>query len=164
MISEDYPPMGDGVDEATADTIRRFCGWHIAPEVTETVRLFSEGSNTIILPTLLLKNITSVKVNGREVTGYTWDPKGILYLGGWPAPRRSPIEVTMSHGYRTVPPALKQAATRMSLVGGNMPFSYMNVDGVSVGRVGKPANQSSTSGLDDISALILSPFVWGQLP
>lgn len=155
-------PMGDGLPEWAVAAVRNYCGWHIAPEVTETVRVYGEGTSVILLPSLKVQDVTQVMVDGREVFGYRWDTRGILYLRGRVA-AHVPIDVTLTHGYKTIPADVKTALSKMDLTNGAMPFTYMNVDGVSVGRVGKPASASNTTGLDDVTALILSPYVRGPL-
>lgn len=155
-------PMGDGLPEWAVNAVRVFCGWHIAPEATETVKLLGEGTSVIILPSLKVTGVTSVKINGVETDNYTWDERGLLYLRRFIGPH-VPVEVTFTHGYQIPPPEVVQAIQRMDLTSGAMPFTYMNVDGVSVGRVGKPASASNTTGLDDVSALVLAPYVRGPL-
>lgn len=113
---------------AAEGAVRSYCGWHIAPAVTETLVLDSPGTHVLLLPSM---HVTAVS----EVRGLTLDdPAGYsmgLYgegnygdppviLDGWRAtvtPRfgagileRSPyrwpmgvVEVDLTHGYATVP-------------------------------------------------------------
>lgn len=150
-----------GLSEEDSSVLRAVCGWHVAPLITETVSLLWDGGVAVILPTLRLDSITSVKLDGREVKGFSWDPAGILYLervGG--RPRRA-LEVTMTHGYETVPLDLLRAAERFGYAAGAMPFATMNVDGVSVGA---GSGAAGIAGSDAVTSSLLAPYVRGPLP
>lgn len=93
----------EAVVNSAADSIRDECGWHIAPEITTTMKFRGEGS-LILLPTMRLIHVTSVKDrNGNPVGGFDWLQNGILERpGGFPPF----VEVTFVHGYRECPRAL----------------------------------------------------------
>lgn len=101
-----YPRMtaaGATVDleEAAEQAVRRYCGWHVAPLITETFRLDGHGSSVVKLPTLALDDVLSVRVAGREVPveQVRWSTNGLLQLPS-PAPREfGAIEVTAKHGF-----------------------------------------------------------------
>lgn len=111
------PTDQDDLDRLS-DRIRTLCGWHIAPEITETVTLDSYGQDTLLLPTLHLVDVAAVKYwNGTEladVAGWDsrtgWSPRSctIHKPGGFPIGRRI-IEVTMVHGYTEPPSAILDA-------------------------------------------------------
>ena len=69
---------------AAGELIRRFCGWHIWPSLTETVPKLRVGSaNIIMLPTLHVTDVSSVSV-GYEVVepnNYAWFDSGSVQLG-----------------------------------------------------------------------------------
>ena len=101
--------------DALAEDIRAHCGWHIAPQVSETLTLDSDGQNAIPLPTLRLVNVTAVRYwNGHDMVPVTgWDSRrgwsaercSIYLAGGFPVGRRA-LEVDVVHGYTTTPLAL----------------------------------------------------------
>lgn len=96
-------PFTDAVVAAAGDSIRDQCGWHIAPEATTTMKFRGDG-RLILLPTLRLTDLTSVKDrDGNLVEGVDWFENGILERAdGFP----SYVEVTFRHGYRTTPRSL----------------------------------------------------------
>lgn len=101
-----------------ADRIRRLCGWHIAPEITQTVLLDSQGQDVLPLPTLRLVSVTAVRYwTGSEMaaldgwdmqTGWSAESCTIHKPGGFPRGRRA-IEVTMIHGYPELPATILDA-------------------------------------------------------
>lgn len=111
----DFPgaPFAESVVESAGEAVRAEAGWHIAPEVTETLTVDSDGSPHLLLPTLHLVEVTEVRdVTGstpRTITNWRQSGKGILYrAGGWPA-GLSALEVDLTHGYTECPPALLPA-------------------------------------------------------
>lgn len=103
------------IEQATA-LIRRYCGWHITPEVTETVRLDGSGSAVQMLPSLHVTSVAAVTYDGAVLTpaDYTWAEVGYLtflrngpYFSehcGYPT---GVIEVTFTHGYAEAPDVAK---------------------------------------------------------
>ncbi|MST50575.1 hypothetical protein [Mobiluncus porci] len=89
------------IDSVTA-AIRSFCGWHVAPVVTETVTLDGTGGYHLNLPTGRLLDVTGLKIAGIAAPpeSYDWSQSGMIQLRGgrFPARFRS-VEVTMRHGY-----------------------------------------------------------------
>jgi hypothetical protein len=84
------------VDIAAA-SVRAEAGWHIAPEVTETITVESWGGRELFLPS---RRVVSVATVG---TYDEWSlyPGEMLYRrGGWPVGR---LSVTLTHGYAQVP-------------------------------------------------------------
>lgn len=90
--------------EAAAAQVRALCGWHIAPVITETVHVDSEGGTLLVLPTLRLVELVSVTdVDGNELDDVSWSRHGYLRrTQRFPEGPRA-VEVTMRHGYDTVP-------------------------------------------------------------
>lgn len=109
----DPQPIADAVNsETVVDTnlwlragqqsVRDYCGWHVAPLLTETKRLDGDGGETLVLPTRRLVDLATVKVRGVSIDVATldWGENGVVKLreGCWPdAP--GVLEVTMRHGY-----------------------------------------------------------------
>ena len=49
-----WPALYEGVDPAAQAAVRAYCGWHIAPSLSETLVLDGTGARAFILPTLHL--------------------------------------------------------------------------------------------------------------
>lgn len=95
-------PFDPDVVQAASAQVRARAGWHIAPEVTETVTIngFS-GGQWLSLPTKRLTDVTAVRRAGVAVTDYTWYSTGLLYRRrGWPA---GAYQVAIIHGYPECP-------------------------------------------------------------
>lgn len=104
------PPYAapDGVDseafQAALASARALCGWHIAPLVSHTVTLDGDGSRLLLLPTLRLVSVESVKNDGAIVTGFEQSTSGMLRLsGGCWSRKLGGIEVTFMHGFDELP-------------------------------------------------------------
>jgi hypothetical protein len=103
--------------EAT-EIIRRYCGWHIAPAITETRVIDGPGTSLLMLPTLRLTAVTALteQQRGRGAAVRTlvpaddleWSEAGIVrkHGGGYWTARMRGISITYTHGYAEVPPEL----------------------------------------------------------
>lgn len=99
---------------AISDDIRLTAGWHIAPEVTETLLVRSDGENVMLLPTLKVAEIVGME----RWTGTAWVSHWVDVVGGYDARshslRRSRgfpaglYRVELTHGFETLPPALME--------------------------------------------------------
>lgn len=98
-------PFSAATVKAAGEAVRRLCGWHVAPSVTETIVLDSPGGEFLWLPSRHVTGVMSVRslVGGvpAELTGWRWSEAGML-TGAFPAGLRA-IEVTLTHGYDTCP-------------------------------------------------------------
>lgn len=87
---------------AAAQEVRSYCGWHIAPEVTETVTVEGLGA-ALLLPTLHLTGITSITHVDSET------PLTLDYVHWWPNGKvtgyafSGEYEVTFTHGHAVTP-------------------------------------------------------------
>lgn len=106
----DYPgaPFTEGVAESAGDSVRDQAGWHIAPEITETMVVRSRGGRDLLLRSLRVTAVTEITHNGTAVTDWDDDAElfreGILHReNGWPI---GVLRVTLTHGYLSIPPAL----------------------------------------------------------
>lgn len=129
-------PFSETLVRSAGASLRNECGWHIAPEVTETVVVDSDGGTVLPLPSLRVVEVTSVRdVTGeapRILTGWRLSPAGLLYLGGgWPR-GYSAVEVTLTHGYDTCPPELLGLIAERSQRRGNPLVSSESIGGRSV--------------------------------
>lgn len=103
-------PFSNEVTLAASEAVRRECGWHIAPQVTQTLTLDVSGGPVLILPTLRLVSVSEVRdVTGdapRVLTGWRMSQAGMLSRrGGWPCGFGA-VEVDVVHGYDACPPEL----------------------------------------------------------
>lgn len=105
-------PFQDVVVRSAGDSIRDECGWHVAPEVTTTMKFRGEGS-VILLPTMRLLDVTLVRDrDGYPVAGVDWLENGVLECAGGFPPY---VEVTFKHGYKVCPPSLLPVVAERAL-------------------------------------------------
>jgi hypothetical protein len=93
--------MLDGAIEAVVG----YCGWHIAPSVTETVVLDGSGLTVQTLPSLNVTEISDVSELGNAVGQVDWSTYGVMEKrnGGLWTDRRRGIAVTLTHGFAATP-------------------------------------------------------------
>lgn len=104
----DNPPGLQQLLASASAMVRRYCGWHIAPVITESVLMDGSGSRLLMLPTLRLVGVTSVVDGGLAnividpaVPGF-WTQNGWLYReDGWSQQLRG-VAVTYQHGFDQV--------------------------------------------------------------
>jgi hypothetical protein len=121
---------------AAGAEVRRYCGWHIYPSVTETVTDLRIGSQGIIgLPSMYVTAVASVALQTPgplmsavvlDPGSYTWFDYGVIEsaaaLGdGWSgfyAPALGGqfrlATVTFTHGYAAVPDAVKSVVFELA--------------------------------------------------
>lgn len=88
---------------AAQAAIRRFCRWHVAPSITETVRVAGSG-HTLTLPTGHLTALDEVRIPARDLTidptALAWDETGsVVWAAGTFPCLPGSVEVTMQHGF-----------------------------------------------------------------
>jgi hypothetical protein len=86
---------------AAQASVRRYCGWHVAPSLAETVTVDAYGGRTLLLRTKHLTDLASVLVDGEDITSRVrWSQAGVLTLraGSWPDDVGA-VTVTLTHGY-----------------------------------------------------------------
>lgn len=115
-MSYPVPTAPSGVDEdAWADAVakvRGYCGWHIAPVVTEDIVLDGPGGPVVALPTLRLVDLVSITDDGSAVTDPEWSRSGIVRRYHWTHKYRG-ITATIEHGYDAWPDDLTQATLEL---------------------------------------------------
>lgn len=96
--------------DAAVSRLRKIAGWHIAPQLTETLTLDGSTTKLLVLPTLQLVDVVEI----RDVSGTTPVVLGdwraataglIKRRCGWPWGFRA-VEVDVVHGYEETPPDL----------------------------------------------------------
>ena len=109
----------EGVDadawEAACAAVRGYCGWHIAPSVTESVTVDGSGTEIQPLPTLHLTALNSITNDGVAVDAPEWSEAGMVRGACWSSKFRG-VVADMTHGYDSCPPeilgVLAEAADR----------------------------------------------------
>lgn len=92
------------IDQATAE-VRRYCGWHITPSVTESVTVDGSGHTFVSLPSLHVTAVTAVTENGvlLDSSSYEWSTIGQLWRPWpWTGHYRS-VTASITHGFPDVP-------------------------------------------------------------
>lgn len=111
MTDYALPPTPDGVDEfgwrAAVAAVRGYCGWHIAPSVTETLTVDGPGTGMLLLPTLHLTAVSAVNNDGEAVPEFDklqWTERGAIRQNAryWSSSWRG-VEATVTHGYEDFP-------------------------------------------------------------
>ncbi len=92
------PGLTEPMVDAAVVSVRRYCRWHIAPSVTETVRANVDGC-TVRLPSLHVTDVASVSAVdvGSAVSGWRWSAEGSI-SGSFPQGFRT-LDVEFTHGY-----------------------------------------------------------------
>lgn len=91
------------IDQATA-LVRRYCGWHVTPERTETFVLDGSGGRSLRLPSLHVTGVSAVTNDDIVYTDdeFEWSTVGTLTrspsCGIWIKGARK-VRVTVTHGY-----------------------------------------------------------------
>lgn len=89
-------------EQAATQAIRDYCGWHVAPVITDTLTLDGTGTDTVLLPSRRVEAIETVKVEGTELEAdaFEWSADGLLRRRDrcWPDRYRA-LEVTLRHGF-----------------------------------------------------------------
>lgn len=95
--------------DAASAAIRRYCRWHIWPNITETLTLDGPGVSLLTVPTLALTAVTSLTETARGAgqtpqvissTDLEWSAAGLIWHVThrcWTARARG-LVVTISHG------------------------------------------------------------------
>lgn len=144
------PATGDGstetqrmLDDALARA-RGFCGWHVSPVQSTTVNIDGSGYEWIVLPTLKIVSITSVKEDGEtlDVSGFRVksNEPGVLYWRDRCWDPCSEYEITFTHGFAAAEAAdfrgevlrLIDATSLTIGTGGVGPATGVEVDDVSI--------------------------------
>lgn len=102
-----------------------FCGWHIAPQRTDTVTVDGSGSPIQALPTMRLVDLVSVTEDGTavDVSDVQWSEAGYLWRSTSWTRRLRGVVAEIEHGYATTPATIVSivcaaAARGLSMVPG----------------------------------------------
>lgn len=91
---------------AASAAVRKFCRWHIAPRITETITVTPNDGPVVFLPTLRLVGVSDVNMCGYHWADadLDWDEAGMLsapYVWGQGRRFRG-LTVTITHGFDDV--------------------------------------------------------------
>lgn len=110
---EGFPgaPFSEAIVRAVGERIRSEAGWHIAPRITQTLEVWTDGGTSAILPSMRIVEVTAVRNadTGQEIRGWraNKDTGALRCRGGvWP----EVIEVDLIHGFDVCPPELMAVA------------------------------------------------------
>lgn len=102
-------------ESAGLAAVRAWCGWHIAPSKTETVRVEGDGGRVMLLPSLHVTDVDEITNEaGSPVTSYKWRENGIL-RGWWAC--HDLYSVRLTHGYETLPSELTEVINQIDAAG-----------------------------------------------
>lgn len=107
---------------AAEGIIRDYCGWHIAPAITETLTLDGSGTYRMFLPSLRIKSITSIVEDGKTlgVGDYDWSENGTVEKAAgrlpWTTKRRG-VVIVLVHGYDHCPAGVNDLAKQLAKAG-----------------------------------------------
>lgn len=106
-ISKDRPFL-DSALRAASDVIRGYCGWHVAPEISETLHLDGPDSQLLVLPSLRVAEVTGIVEAGQpaDLTDIAVSRTGMLRRRRPFADTFASVEVTLRHGFENVPDAI----------------------------------------------------------
>ena len=155
-------PGLSGWIERASDVVRDVCGWHIAGVETHTVIMDTRGGRSLVLPTLRLVAPPVVAVDGEVMDLDGWSPRGMVETRK-PLPRRlGAVQVTMTHGYDTVPGAVASAVASVVLA------SWASPLGRTQEAVGSISASYGTAGgqltVSDAVRRVLGPYMLSERP
>jgi len=105
---------------AAESIIRDYCGWHIAPAITETITLDGSGTYKMFLPSLRIKSITSISEGGflLPAIDYDWSENGTVekIRSQWTWRRRG-VVIVLVHGYDFCPPGVEDLVKQLAKSG-----------------------------------------------
>jgi hypothetical protein len=86
---------------AGIDTVKAYCGWHVAPSLSETVKVEGDGSRVLLLPSLHVTGVSEVRdEDNTVVTGWKVRENGVA-RGCWTPETLYSFDIT--HGYEEMP-------------------------------------------------------------
>lgn len=149
------PDLFIGADIAVQEAIRGYCGWHIAPIITETVTVDGSGGCVQLLPTLRLVDLVSISNDGTVVTDPEWSENGAV-RGHWTGKLRG-VTATITHGHVWCPADLEAVANRLERA-----EKMAGLGPVRIGQVSVQSNvtqlNSTTPAFDPYVQLILDRY------
>lgn len=99
-------PASNSPEAAATQAIRDYCGWHIAPCISEDLVLDGPGQPKLFLPTKRLEEVLYLEVDGQMVDNFRFSQEGWVTLehGAFPRKERA-VKIGIRHGYHSAAPA-----------------------------------------------------------
>lgn len=99
-------PISNSPEEAATQAVRDYCGWHIAPCISEDLVLDGNGQSKLFLPTKRLEEVLYLEVDGQNVENFRFSQEGWVTLdcGVFPRKERA-VKIGIRHGYHSADPA-----------------------------------------------------------
>lgn len=104
LPSPSADPAADDLAAAEA-TVRKYCGWHVAPVIIEDLILDGTGTASLFIKSLRVVNVLAAECDGTVLDPATleWSEAGYLRIpGAWPDKLRA-VKLTVEHGFDEVP-------------------------------------------------------------
>lgn len=130
---------------------RAYCGWHVIPEVEETVTADGPGSPLLVLPTLRLVELTELSEDGTDlaIDEVEWSGRGLVRKAGrgcWTGKYRG-ITAKIKHGFASAPDfntAVLAAVDRVGAGGAETvgPFKFPDAGSASAGSTFSAAEKA----------------------
>lgn len=82
--------------------VRRYCGWHVAPVLTEDMTLDGPGGRALLIPSGQLLGVESLEEDGQvvDLESLEVSKAGVIRRSGGPWTNRlGGIKLTVKHGY-----------------------------------------------------------------
>src|SRR5215212_675220 len=89
--------------EAASTRVRNYCGWHIAPSVTETVTV--SGRGRWMLRSRHVTAVSAIFYHGTVIpvaSSFDWTEDGLVSLGSYRMPLTE-VDIAIIHGYTVCP-------------------------------------------------------------
>lgn len=83
--------------------LRSWCGWHITPPRSETLKVESDGGNALLVPSLFIRSVAEIRDEAGDLVptaDYRWRANGII-RGRWR--EHELYSITLTHGYEKLP-------------------------------------------------------------
>jgi hypothetical protein len=154
----DSGQLSSDTDNAIAwasDAIRTYCGWHIYPNISETLTVDTVGGKVLGIPSLKVTAVASVTVGGvlLDALAYEWSERGMLRRLDyccWPTGFQS-VAVALNHGFQSAPDALVQVCVSAA---SRMPYQLAGVKAETAAQVSRTygADMSGGFGADGWTA------------
>lgn len=105
-------PRATALLDAASASVRRYCGWHVAPVVTETLVLDGTGGPLVDLPSMRVEEIIALterwpdglehEWSRQEIADLEWSRLGTLRRrrGVWTS-RYQGVRITLRHGFES---------------------------------------------------------------
>lgn len=160
---DEFDPAATLLAQLASDAVREDLRLSVDYVANDTLTIYGDNSEVLVLPERPITNVTSVTMAGQTLVPvqvnststllmYDWRPDGRMYrvvYGGsfyaaelyykWPA--GVPVTITYSHGFQTVPTVFKRVALELAAA------AYANPDMAKVQSTGRTRIEPAFVGL-----------------